>query len=72
MNALLLLIGFIAGVAATVIMTHKIDRDVPAEIAAQPKKDPFDISIDAVEQWNRALLNVPIVQRPMVWKETRQ
>jgi hypothetical protein len=71
-NALLLLIGFITGVVTTIVMTHRIDRDVPAEIKANPDKDPFDVAIDAVEQWNQALLNVPIVKRPMVWEETRQ
>jgi hypothetical protein len=69
--ALLFLLGFIAGVVATVVMTHRIDRDVPAEIAAQPEKDPFDISMDAIEQWNQALLNVPVVKRPMVFEEKR-
>jgi hypothetical protein len=71
MSALLLLVGFIAGVVATIFMTHRIDRDVPAEIKAEPEADPLDIEIDAIEQWNQALLSVPVVKRPMAFGERR-
>jgi hypothetical protein len=74
MNALLLLFGFIAGVVTTVALTNRVERDVPQtpEPAPERKPDEFDAAIAAIEQWNQALLNVPAVKRPMIWKETRQ
>jgi hypothetical protein len=54
------------------VFNKKIEYNVPAEIAANPKEDPLDIEIDAIMAWNDALLNVPLVKRPAVLGETRQ
>ena len=72
MSALLFLAGFVAGIVSAVVLTQKIDRPALPAVPVVSNEERFDAQLDAIEQWNQALLNVPAVRRQMNFKETRQ
>jgi hypothetical protein len=78
-----LIIGYVclvAGICIGFAMAGSPEIVPPARNTPEPlpkvessrAEQTFAQFVDATQQWNKALLNVPIVKRPMVWKETRQ
>jgi hypothetical protein len=71
MSYLIFLIGMIAGSLFTILMTREIAAAIPDPQPSRPPADEGERQIDEIMAWNQAILNVPRVDRPMVFEEWR-
>jgi hypothetical protein len=70
--------SFSLGITFALLMTRELataksrGKSAGIDPASPAPLDPLDEEINAIEAWNAAVLRVPVVKRPLVWKETRQ